>query len=195
MELIKVQSNYTEESSKLLFYDNFKYEKPQYNIEEIFICKPIILHQIRILKSESNPHPKIKSMQSITQSEPIFNFEIFVRNLELPLSKFEQVLEPITVNEQKGNNDSIFPFVERIVTNHIILRGSFEKMTLCVYGQPLEVQESLMLLEIAKNDVQLDKLEKYFCFILAVRNSMNVLIMISRSRSTRNALNWLSLIL
>lgn len=52
-----------EDNTKLLFYDSYKYDKASYNVEEIFFGKPVILHQIRIIKAESNPHPKIKGMQ------------------------------------------------------------------------------------------------------------------------------------
>jgi hypothetical protein len=66
MDLIKNIStnsiNY-EDNTKLLFFDNYKYEKTQYNVEEIFFGKAILLQQIRILKADSNPHPKIKSVQ------------------------------------------------------------------------------------------------------------------------------------
>jgi hypothetical protein len=66
MDMIKSMStnslNY-EDNTKLLFYDNYKYEKTQYNVEEIFFGKAILLQQIRILRSDSNPHPKIKSVQ------------------------------------------------------------------------------------------------------------------------------------
>ena len=50
-----------EDNTKLLFFENYKNDKSQYNIEEIFFKKPVILQQIRILKPDSNPHPKIKS--------------------------------------------------------------------------------------------------------------------------------------
>ena len=63
MELKITQSSTFEDNTKLLFYDNFKYERSQFNVEEIFFGKPVLLQQIRILKPESNPHPKIKSMQ------------------------------------------------------------------------------------------------------------------------------------
>jgi len=62
MEFLKNSSSLnTEDNTKLLFFENFKLDKSQYNIEEIFFQKPVLLQQIRILKSESNPHPKIKS--------------------------------------------------------------------------------------------------------------------------------------
>lgn len=62
MELLKNSSSINlEDNTKLVFFENFKMEKSQYNIEEIFFQKPVLLQQVRILKSESNPHPKIKS--------------------------------------------------------------------------------------------------------------------------------------
>jgi hypothetical protein len=66
MDLIKsISTNSTnyEDNTKLLFFDNYKYEKTQYNVEEIFFGKAILLQQIRILRADSNPHPKIKSVQ------------------------------------------------------------------------------------------------------------------------------------
>lgn len=53
--------NVNEENTKLLFFESYKNEKNQYNVEEIFFGKPILLHQIRILKTDSNPHQKIKA--------------------------------------------------------------------------------------------------------------------------------------
>jgi hypothetical protein len=63
MDLMKNTSTNMEDNTKLLFFDNYKYDKSQYNIEEIFFGKAILLQQIRILKADANPHPKIKSMQ------------------------------------------------------------------------------------------------------------------------------------
>lgn len=58
-----IQSNIGEDNTKLLFFENYKNDKNQYTVEEIFFSKAIILQQIRILKTDSNPHPKIKSTQ------------------------------------------------------------------------------------------------------------------------------------
>jgi hypothetical protein len=51
----------TEDASKLLFFESFKYDKAQFVTEEIFFGKPIYLHQIRLVKFDINPHPKIKA--------------------------------------------------------------------------------------------------------------------------------------
>ena len=63
MKNMSMASTNTDENTRLLFFENYKNEKNQYNVEEIFFGKAILLQQIRILKSDSNPHPKIKSMQ------------------------------------------------------------------------------------------------------------------------------------
>lgn len=144
-----------EDTSKLLFYDSFKYDKPQYNIEEIFFLKPVYLHQIRILKADSIPHSKLHLTQSITQSTPIFHFEVFAKNLVEISDQFEQVITPTTVDPE----DTIFPFYKKLITNHLIIRGSFEKITICVYGQPCSNQENIFLLESQRNDINLDNLK------------------------------------
>lgn len=56
-------------------------------------------------------------------------------------------------------SDSIFPFYQQIITKHIIIRGTFETMTLCIYGQSCSNQESAILLESIRNDVNLEKIE------------------------------------
>jgi hypothetical protein len=63
MKNLSISSANLEENTRLLFFESFKNEKNQYNVEEIFFGKAILLQQIRILKPDSNPHPKIKSMQ------------------------------------------------------------------------------------------------------------------------------------
>jgi hypothetical protein len=63
MDLTKTIKEINEENTKLLFFENFKNDKSQYTVEEIFFSRAISLHQIRILKTDSNPHPKIKSTQ------------------------------------------------------------------------------------------------------------------------------------
>ena len=66
MDLMKNLSTISqsgEDNTKLLFFESYKNERSLYNVEEIFFGKAVHLHQIRILKPDSNPHPKIKSIQ------------------------------------------------------------------------------------------------------------------------------------
>ena len=149
-----------ENETKLLFLETFSYPQSQYNIEEIFFSKAISLHQIRILKTDSNPHTKIKSMQSKTQSASIYNFDIFARNLKKPSDKFEKVVDNEVINKENGETDSIFPFTSEFVTNHIVIRGTFERITMCIYGAPLNGSDNHLLLENAKNEISIEKLSE-----------------------------------
>ena len=153
-------SNPTEDNTVLLFFDNFEYQKVQYNIEEIFFNKAIILHQIRILKQDSNPHTKLKSMSSITQKDIIYNFEIFGRNLKRLNANFEILYPCSNINTDNGETDCIFPFRKEFVTNHIVIRGKFEKITMCIYGKVYDEIDKSLIIENAKSDVPLEKLDE-----------------------------------
>ena len=153
-------SNQNEDNIVLLFFDNFEYPKVQYNVEEIFFNKAIVLQQIRILKQDSNPHTKLKSMQSITQKDIIYNFEIFGRNLKKINDKFEILFPCNNINTNNGESDCIFPFLKEFVTNHIVIRGKFEKITMCIYGKAYDESDKTQIIDNAKLDVPLEKLDE-----------------------------------
>lgn len=149
----------TESTSKLLYFDNILNDKAKFSTEEILFGKPIYLHQIRIVKFESNPHPKVISQGSITQCSPIFNFEIYTRNLELISDTLEKVTSIQTLNNT-GVEDIIFPFYSKIITNHIVIRGTFEKITLCIYGQPCSLEEKMLILDNIRNEIPLETVKE-----------------------------------
>ena len=155
-----MSTNGVNEETTLVFFDNFIYQSVQYSVEEIFFNNPITLQQIRILKPDSNPHTKLKSMVSITQKEKIIDFEIFGRNLKKSSDKFETLFKCQNINTDNGQTDSIFPFYNEFVTNHIVFRGKFEKITMCIYGTPYEGNDKFNILENAKNDIDLEKIEE-----------------------------------
>lgn len=71
---------------------------------------------------------------------------------------FEKIVECQTINEA-GIQDCIFPFYSKFVTNHLIIRGTYEKLTLCIYGATYSNQESFSFLEAAKTEVNLERLK------------------------------------
>lgn len=158
-EVLNDKLQITESTSKLLYFDNILNDKAKFSTEEILFGKPIYLHQIRIVKFESNPHPKVISQGSITQSSPIFNFEIFTRNLELTSDTLEKVTSIQTLNNS-GIEDIIFPFYSKIITNHIVIRGTFERITLCIYGQPCSLEEKMLILDNIRNEIPLETLKE-----------------------------------
>ena len=145
---------------KLLFFDNLDSNKPTYNIVEVFFNKAVNIQQFRILKPDSNPHAKYKSMKSKTQKDIIYNFEIFGRNLKKIDDKFELIFKCDNINKTNGETDNIFPLLEKFTTNHVIFRGKFEMITMCIYGTTCDNIENANLMEQARADVSLDKIRK-----------------------------------
>ena len=143
---------------KLLFFDNLDSNKPTYNIVEVFFNKAVNIQQFRILKPDSNPHAKYKSMKSKTQKDIIYNFEIFGRNLKKIDDKFELIFKCDNINKTNGETDNIFPLLEKFTTNHVIFRGKFEMITMCIYGTTCDNNENAILMEQARTDVSLTKI-------------------------------------
>ena len=145
---------------KLLFFDNLESNKPSYNIVEVFFSKAVNIMQFRILKPDSNPHAKYKSMKSKTQKDIIYNFEIFGRNLRKVDDKFELIFKCDNINKTNGETDNIFPLLEKFTTNHVIFRGKFEMITMCIYGTTCDNNENIILMEQARADVSLAKIRE-----------------------------------
>ena len=145
---------------KLLFFDNLDSNKPTYNIVEVFFNKAVNIQQFRILKPDSNPHAKYKSMKSKTQKDIIYNFEIFGRNLKKIDDKFELIFKCDNINKTNGETDNIFPLLEKFTTNHVIFRGKFEMITMCIYGTTCDNIENANLMEQARTDVSLEKIQE-----------------------------------
>ena len=152
--------NKKENPTKLLFFDNLESNKPTYNVTEIFFSKAVNIQQFRILKPDSNPHAKYKSMVSKTQKDIIYNFEIFGRNLKKIDDKFDLIFKCDNINKTNGETDSIFPLLQEFTTNHIVFRGKFEMITLCIYGTTCDNNENSILMEQARNDVPLEKINE-----------------------------------
>lgn len=145
---------------KLLFFDTLDSNKPTYNIVEVFFNKAVNIQQFRILKPDSNPHANYKSMKSKTQKDIIYNFEIFGRNLKKIDDKFELIFKCDNINKTNGETDGIFPLLEEFTTNQIVFRGKFEMITMCIYGTTCDNNENSLLIEQARNDVSLEKINE-----------------------------------
>ena len=145
---------------KLLFMDNLDSNKPTYNVYEVFFSKAVNIQQFRILKPDSNPHAKYKSMNSKTQKDIIYNFEIFGRNLRNIDDKFELIFKCDNINKTNGETDNIFPLLQEFTTNHIVFRGKFEVITMCIYGTTCDNNENSKLMEQAKSDVSVEKIKE-----------------------------------
>ena len=98
-------------------------------------------------------------MKSKTQKDIIYNFEIFGRNLKKIDDKFELIFKCDNINKTNGETDNIFPLLEKFTTNHVIFRGKFEMITMCIYGTTCDNFENASLMEQAKTDVSLAEIQ------------------------------------
>ena len=160
MSTILPKKDKKDNAIKLLFMDNLDSNKPTYNVYEVFFSKAVNIQQFRILKPDSNPHAKYKSMISKTQKDIIYNFEIFGRNLRKIDDKFELIFKCDNINKTKGETDNIFPLLQEFTTNHIVFRGKFEVITMCIYGTTCDNNENSILMEQAKSDVSVEKIKE-----------------------------------
>jgi len=67
-------------------------------------------------------------------------FEIFAKNMDNPSDKFDIILDSSSVNENP-ELDSIIPFTRKLKTDHLILRGEYEKISIAIYGKLLSPEE------------------------------------------------------
>ncbi len=147
-------------SIKLLFFDNLESPKSNYNVFEIFFKKAVNIKLFRILKPDSNPHAKYKSVMSKTQKDIIYNFDIFGRNLKKIDDKFELIFKCDNINKTNGETDNLFPLIQEFITNQIVIRGKFESITLCIYGTTCNNTENAIYMEQSRNDIPLEKIEE-----------------------------------
>lgn len=70
---------------------------------------------------------------------------MFARNLDVSLDRFEVVLESATVNENP-EMDTLIPISKQLRTNHLILRGEYEKISLAIYGKLVSPEETSLML-------------------------------------------------
>ncbi len=61
---METQENSTEESeTTLLFIDTLSHGSQSFSSDEVIFKQPVILQLIRVVKSDSNPHPTLKHLQ------------------------------------------------------------------------------------------------------------------------------------
>lgn len=82
----------------------------------------------------------------MTQQSPAKGFEIFGKNQDTPSDRFEVILDSTNINENP-ELDTIIPFTKRLRTDHIIIRGEYERLTIAIYGKLLNPEEANLLIK------------------------------------------------
>ena len=102
----------------LLFFDNLLHpDSSPKNHHEIEFDSPVILFQLRIVKSGFPVHHSLKYLKNVTQTDPIRAFEVFFRDLNAPDSRYTLLAKTDLLNEKPQANDTIIP-IEKGVSNH-----------------------------------------------------------------------------
>lgn len=104
----------------LLFFDNlFHSESSPKNHNEIEFDSPVLIFQLRIVKSGFPVHHSLKYLKNVTQTDPIRAFEVFFRDLNVPDSRYTLLSKTDLLNEKPQANDTIIP-IEKGVPNCFI---------------------------------------------------------------------------
>jgi len=78
------------------------------------------------------------------QSEPIKNFDIFFRNLEETSGRYSLVVSNNEIMATSTSDILITPakpvrfLIYKFVTDMLVIRGTFFKLSLCIYGDLVE---------------------------------------------------------
>ena len=106
----------------LLFFDNlFHSESTPKNHNEIEFDSPVLLFQLRIVKSGFPVHHSLKYLKNITQTDPIRAFEVFFRDLNAPDSRYALLAKTDLLNEKPQANDTIIPIEKGVSKSFFFL--------------------------------------------------------------------------
>jgi hypothetical protein len=92
-----------------------------------------------------------------------------MKDLQQPSAVFQPIVRREKLHTQSSNEknethssnssqDIIFPFPEGVITDHLILRGDYQSLTLCCYGQALP-RETQHHLPFYKKNIELSLLK------------------------------------
>ncbi len=115
------------------------------------------------------------------------SFEVFAKNLDSPSDRFEPVLDSATVNENP-EMDTLIPFSKQLKTDHVILRGEYEKISVAMYGKLLPPEEVSLILS-----KQFD-MPQQAAFILKRKDEISPALSESDEKILENAKRYFELI-
>ncbi|KAK3256306.1 hypothetical protein CYMTET_34551 [Cymbomonas tetramitiformis] len=143
----------TSESSsttlKILFCDTFTHSKAGEKVDEIRFERPVVILDCRILPKDCSPSPSLlPDFKGETRPE---NFEIqaFARNIRHKSDRFQRLCPPFAYSEEASSSMD----VEAVVTDHVVLRGTYEALSLVIFGTTAPVLEAGQALSLKNRAV------------------------------------------
>lgn len=115
----------------ILFAQSFVHSQLDEYVDEVLFAEPVVITACEFLEQNAAPSAPNVSLIGAT-SPPSFALEIFV-HCEGE-SRFRRLCQPFLYSHSSSNVLE----VEAIVTNHLVVRGSYRSLTLIVYGNTAE---------------------------------------------------------
>ncbi|XP_072967043.1 protein virilizer homolog isoform X2 [Typha angustifolia] len=115
----------------VLFAQTILHSQLDEYVDEVLFAEPVVVTACEFLEQNASPSTPNISLIGAT-SPPSFALEVFV-HCEGE-SRFRRLCQPFLYSHSSSNVLE----VEAIVTNHLVLRGSYRSLTLVVYGNTAE---------------------------------------------------------
>ncbi|KAK1274402.1 hypothetical protein QJS04_geneDACA022688 [Acorus gramineus] len=115
----------------VLFAQSFVHSQLGEYVDEVIFEEPIVITACEILEQNASPSASTVTLVGAT-SPPSFALEVFVRCEGEP--RFRRLCQPFLYSHSSSNVLEVEP----VVSNHLVVRGTYRSLTLVVYGNTAE---------------------------------------------------------
>ncbi|XP_058089695.1 protein virilizer homolog [Magnolia sinica] len=115
----------------VLFSQSFIHPHLDEYVDEVIFAEPIVISACEFLEQNASSSSPMITLVGAT-SPPSFALEVFVQSEGEP--RFRRLCQPFLYSHSSSNVLE----VEAVVTNHLVVRGSYRSLTLVVYGNTAE---------------------------------------------------------
>ncbi|XP_068645257.1 protein virilizer homolog [Aristolochia californica] len=115
----------------VLFAQSFVHPHLDEYVDEIIFAEPVVITACEFLEQNGSFTSSAVTLVGAT-SPPSFALEVFVHSEEEP--RFRRLCQPFLYSHSSSNVLE----VEAVITNHLVVRGSYRSLTLVIYGNTAE---------------------------------------------------------
>eukprot|EP00953_Heterococcus_sp_UTEX-ZZ885_P008759 5213-Heterococcus_DN1.PRE.3 len=101
--------------------------------DEVVFSRPVVVTDVQVVASNMLAHEiLLPDFRGLTQASP-FQIEVFCKDVQHSGKHyFEQLLPPTQIIAGRGSTHST---TAQLLTDHVVLRGSYSALSLVLYGQ------------------------------------------------------------
>ncbi|KAA8516811.1 hypothetical protein F0562_017079 [Nyssa sinensis] len=115
----------------VLFAHTFVHPQLDEYVDEVIFAEPVVLTACEFLEQNASSASPVVTLIGAT-SPPSFALEVFVQSEGE--TRFRRLCQPLLYSHSSSNVLE----VEAVVTNHLVVRGSYRSLTLVIYGNTAE---------------------------------------------------------